>query len=203
MRKLLTNKSGVYAIVNVMNQKMYIGSAATGIRKRWDLHVAQLHGQGHHSIKLQRAWNKHGPNAFEVVVLMLCPPSECVRYEQKFMDLIEPVYNISPTAGSSLGVKRSDEFKKKCSKSHKGLRHSEETRKKMSQAQSGSKSHLHGKPGLRRGKRSNTKLTTIQVVRIRRALAAGVTIKSLACKYSVHRETISRIKRNVTWTLAN
>lgn len=174
-----------------------------GVKQRWNLHKRQLVSQCHHSIKLQRAWNKYGEDTFEIVVLMLCPPTECLHYEQKFIDLMQPEYNISPTAGSSFGVKRSEDFKRRCSASHFGKKASQATRRKMSEAKRGEKNYWHGKQGPRTGQRSHTKLTEVQVLRIRQALHSGVTIKALAEEYGVHRETISRIKRNVTWTMAN
>ena len=43
------NAAGIYAIENKVNGKVYVGSAV-------DL--------GHHSLKLQRAWDKHGAASF-------------------------------------------------------------------------------------------------------------------------------------------
>lgn len=46
------NKSGIYRIINVINNKFYIGSAIN-LRKRRNTHFEQLNNNKHHSIYLQ------------------------------------------------------------------------------------------------------------------------------------------------------
>lgn len=63
-------KTGVYEIVNKINGKRYIGSAAQdqdeymaqrGFYVRWYLHITHLQGEGvvHHCRHLQNSWNYH------------------------------------------------------------------------------------------------------------------------------------------------
>jgi group I intron endonuclease len=49
--------SGVYMIENIKTNKKYIGSSKD-IHKRWSEHKALLIKGKHHSIKLQRSYNK-------------------------------------------------------------------------------------------------------------------------------------------------
>lgn len=61
-------------------------------------------------------------------------------YEQQYLDFYKPEYNISPTAYSCRGIKRTEEFKKKVSEFQKGNKWSlgvypsAETRAKLSAA---------------------------------------------------------------------
>ena len=62
------DKIGIYAIVNKMNQKAYIGSSIN-IQLRWSQHQNALIKNKHHSRYLQRAWNKYGAESFQLIVL--------------------------------------------------------------------------------------------------------------------------------------
>jgi group I intron endonuclease len=114
-------KTGIYAIVNKVNGKFYVGSAArvkqykskSGFYIRWKEHLKTLRFSKHHSRYLQNAWNKYGEENFEFRILHFCPPEECIQFEQIYLNLLCPHYNISPTAGSTLGVKHSEETKNK------------------------------------------------------------------------------------------
>lgn len=112
--------TGVYAIRNKVNGKVYIGSAASGFSNRWRGHRSDLKLGKHHSILLQRAWAKYGADCFEFIVLTRCPADSCIEQEQQFIDFYhsanpENGYNIAPTAGSSLGVKLSEETRNRIS----------------------------------------------------------------------------------------
>jgi group I intron endonuclease len=105
-------QSGIYQITNLENSHSYIGSAKS-LSFRWYFHVWQLKRQEHHSIYLQRAWNKYGSEKFEFKVLCYCSIADLLFYEQRFLDAIKPEYNICKTAGSSIGTFRSEISKQK------------------------------------------------------------------------------------------
>ena len=111
---------GIYQIRNICNGKLYIGSAASGIKKRWRLHRRMLKNNSHHSIYLQRSWNKYGESNFAFEVLELCPPEQCLEREQHYFSVLHPEYNIDPTAGSPLGRKYSKEYKEKMREKNTG-----------------------------------------------------------------------------------
>lgn len=64
----MEQKGVVYAIINSVNNKRYVGSTFN-IKERWKYHSYLLKKGKHHSIALQRAYNKYGENAFRFEVL--------------------------------------------------------------------------------------------------------------------------------------
>lgn len=134
---------GIYAIRNTVNGKQYIGSAMN-ILHRWKLHKQQLQENRHHSVVLQRAWNKYGEAAFVFEKRLVCAKEMLITYEQSFFDAFKPEYNACPTAGSQLGRKHSPEARAKMSASRpkdfspmKGRQHTEETKARISATKSG------------------------------------------------------------------
>jgi group I intron endonuclease len=107
--------TGVYAIICIPTGKQYIGSSAKSFKSRYQSHWRLLNLGCHHSVHLQRAWNKYGEEAFEFRPLIVCAPDMVVFYEQRAIDAMRPEFNRSPTAGNTLGLKQSDEHKNKCS----------------------------------------------------------------------------------------
>lgn len=120
---LTITDSGIYAINNIINGKIYIGSASN-LRGRWNGHLSHLRKNKHHNRHLQRAWNKYGENNFRVSVLELCEKDELIDREQYYINTLEACnhsvgYNINKDATSSIGVKRSEETKRRISESKK------------------------------------------------------------------------------------
>ena len=123
--------SGVYAIVNKINGKKYIGSSVN-IAQRWRQHVHLLRKNRHHSSHLQSAWNKYGESSFKFVVLERADKENLAFVEQKYLDQSFPEYNNNRTANSVLGFRFSEEAKKLMSIIHTGFRQTESSKKKMS-----------------------------------------------------------------------
>lgn len=139
--------TGVYQIINILNGKRYIGSAARSFDERFYLHKHQLQLGTHDNPKLQRGWDKHGGHNFKFEILEECPPELCIEREQYYIDTLHKRldYNICHIAGSWRGNKHSALTKKKLSKTHKGKKLSAETRAKMSLARLGAKNPNFGK----------------------------------------------------------
>lgn len=95
---------GVYAIVNLLNNKKYIGSTRK-LRKRFRQHFNDLYKGTHVNSILQRAYNKYGAEHFGFVVLERCDDVvETLLYiEQKYIDDFGD-YNICKEAGTTRGV---------------------------------------------------------------------------------------------------
>lgn len=111
--------SGIYAIVNLENGKRYVGSAVN-LARRWREHTRQLQRGVHPNRYLQSAWLKYGECSFEFSVVMECSPERLIEEEQGAMDRMAPEYNLSPTAGSTLGFRFSEESRAKLSRSMMG-----------------------------------------------------------------------------------
>lgn len=139
-------QSGVYKILNKINNKCYIGSSSN-ILFRWSVHKYHLNYQKHINKKLQRAWNKYGKNAFIFTIVELCGTTkkELEDREQYYLDSLKPDYNILLKAYSGLGRPTSEKTRKKISKKLRGKKVSEETRKKMSLAKLGKPSPIKGR----------------------------------------------------------
>lgn len=117
---LLLNNSGIYEIRNKINNSIYIGSSSN-LRVRINGHNSALGRGKHHSIYLQRAWNKYGSDSFVLSVLLYCEKFELLRYEQLLVDALKPKYNICKLAVSTRkGTKQSAEAKNKISLSLMG-----------------------------------------------------------------------------------
>ena len=126
-------KSGIYAIINTVNGKRYIGSAVN-LRKRKAQHKLNLNKGIHQNIILQNAWNKHGSDNFIFVVLEYCSSDTLLKKEQHHIDT-KADYNICPTAGNTLGMKHTEEAKEKIKESKRNL--SAEARARMVAAHKG------------------------------------------------------------------
>lgn len=132
---------GIYKIQNVVNGKCYIGSAKS-FRTRFRKHKNVLVKNAHHSIKLQRAWNKHGEDAFIFQPIIFCEPKNLLFYEQQAIDAFNSYcdgYNATIKANSALGLKRSDKTKAKISISKTGIKLSTEHKKAISDGNKGKK----------------------------------------------------------------
>lgn len=128
--------SGIYAIVNTINDKCYIGSAVN-LRKRWEFHKWQLNVSKHHSKHLQNAWLKYSERFFIFTVLELVEKSELIVREQFWIDDLKPEYNICQIAGSVLGREVSVETRVKLSVWQIGKRLTDEHKVKLSKAKLG------------------------------------------------------------------
>lgn len=129
-------ESGIYAILNIENEKFYIGSAIN-FKIRWRVHINQLKRNEHDNVYLQRAYNKDGHQNFIFVILELVyDKSKLIEREQFYIDTLKPNYNIALTAGSMFGFKHSEETKKLMSLNHN---RSLETSKKKSETHLGYK----------------------------------------------------------------
>lgn len=102
-------KPGIYQIQSKQKpERIYVGSA-TNIRKRWDNHKEDLRKNTHGNKRLQNHYNKYGEDDLLFSVLLGCDREELLKYEQFFIDSLNPYFNICRIAGNRLGVKDSEE----------------------------------------------------------------------------------------------
>lgn len=87
---------GIYEIRNKVNGKRYIGSSKQ-VEKRWNQHILSLEKGIHHSIPLQRAWDKYGRHNFEFTLIEECNQDNMVEVEQHHLNK-NPEYNVGKHA---------------------------------------------------------------------------------------------------------
>lgn len=120
---------GVYKIQSQIDPKrIYVGSAIN-IGQRWKLHLRSLNKNKHHSIKLQRHFNKYGESDLQFSILLSCEKEDLLKIEQYFIDSLNPYFNICRIAGNSSGIEPWN----------KGKHWSPEMRQKLSLIQKGKK----------------------------------------------------------------
>lgn len=157
---------GIYKITNIFNGKMYIGSAVNCFRRLVREHFKNLRLNKHCNIHLQRSWNKYGKDCFKFEVIEYVETKEeLIPREQYYLNKLlfadffiegndkrfkKLGYNIAPIAGSCLGVKHSEETRRKASERQKGKyageknpmynkTHTEEARRNISEKNKGRK----------------------------------------------------------------
>lgn len=137
----LRGMSVIYAIRHVESGKFYVGSAVD-LYRRWKQHRHSLNAGTHRNRKLQNAWNKYGKSAFEFLVVEACDREHAVLLEQVWLDWTQAVklgYNLTPTAGSLLGLRHTGESKAKISAAKTGWKMSDDAKAKISAANTGLK----------------------------------------------------------------
>lgn len=129
-------KSGIYAIKNKMNNKMYIGQSVN-VNKRKSYHLWLLRNNSHFNPKLQNAFNKYGEENFEFVILEKCNKEELDDKEIEYINRYNTTnngYNICEGGEGSLGRTLSEETKQKISNANTGRKQDEVAKKRKSEA---------------------------------------------------------------------
>ncbi len=111
------NKSGIYKITNLINLKFYIGST-NSITNRKGNHFSLLNRSIHPNRYLQNSVNKYGIENFKFEIIEYCLEKELIEKEQYYIDIFQTYnnkigYNLSPTAGRTVGVVCKEETKLK------------------------------------------------------------------------------------------
>ena len=140
--------SGVYAIFSRVDDRVYIGSSAS-IGKRIKEHMSDLRAGRHHSRHLQNFYNKYGLGSLGFAVLRETEKTKqaLIEAEQFFIDAMHPAFNMSPTAGSNLGTRKTPEQRKALSEKRlsMNIHYDDGYKRRMSLALSGEKNPMYGK----------------------------------------------------------
>lgn len=144
---------GIYKIINVVNNKFYVGSAVD-LKRRKTRHFSELRTGKHNNRHLQAAWVKYGEQAFVFVVVEELPDdADLLAAENVWLkehvgknycynlgvDATAPTLGMSGQLSPTWGRKHTDEAKEKIGMASRGRKFDEETNRKKT-------AHLIGKP---------------------------------------------------------
>lgn len=104
-------KAGVYRWTNLINGNTYIGSSTDlgrRLREYYNINYLERVIKKGRSVIIS-ALLKQGYANFSLEILCECDPWSAICREQYYIDLLKPEYNILQKAGSSLGLKHSEE----------------------------------------------------------------------------------------------
>jgi group I intron endonuclease len=134
--------SGIYKIQSrIKPERVYIGSAGN-IYQRFAEHRSDLLTQSHGNPKLQRHYNKYGLADLRFSVITGCSRDTLIAYEQFYIDVLDPYFNICKTAGSNIGREPWN----------KGKTLSEEHKRNIGKSMSGENNSMFGVPSPIKGK---------------------------------------------------
>lgn len=174
LRSFLRHKSGIYCWFNIKNQKIYIGSAVC-LWRRFLSYKNSFITKKRNNVKLIRAFLQD-PSSIKFCILKILNNDKITlkNHEQLLIDTLAPFdergYNISKSAFRPLHCEISKEGRKKIKERHTG------ENSEMS------------------------KLKNADILKIKKALSRGASLKILSNKYGVSTTVISNIKRGLTWT---
>lgn len=107
-------KPGIYLIVNVLSGKTYVGQSIT-VKSRMLGHFALLRRGVHSNPHLQSAFNLDGEDCFFPCVAEFCEQATLTEREAYWMEQLgrHRLYNLAPAGGSNVGMRMSEDTKKK------------------------------------------------------------------------------------------
>lgn len=107
-------KSGIYKILNLKNEKFYIGSTTMKVFKRIQHHYLELKRNNHKNKHLQSAFNKYGEENFIFQVIENVEKENCLSREQELINSIgiENLYNINPLASGTPNMSKESILKR-------------------------------------------------------------------------------------------
>ena len=142
---------GIYKIINVVNNKFYVGSAVD-LKRRKTRHFSELRKGKHNNRHLQAAWAKYGEQAFVFVVVQDVPEHEDLLAAENVwlkehvgkdycynigVDATAPMLGVSGEASPTWGRKRTPE--ELAAQNWTGRSHTAEAKARI-------RHHLLGKP---------------------------------------------------------
>lgn len=199
-------RTGVYLITCTPTGKCYVGSASITFPRRWDNHRSELRRGVHPNRYLQRAWSKYGADAFRFEILERIEPERVIEAEQRWIDLLDPVFNAVRTAGHTRGHKMSDEQRAACAERMRGVRPTPETIEKRRQSRAGyrhseeTRAKMRASAGHRQSDEARRKMSAAKRAVGPKYLVAGelLTAKDISERYKLKYTTVhERVRRGV------
>lgn len=137
-------KIGVYAWVNKINNKVYVGSGDP-LYTRLSDYYQPWYLASRANLYVVRAFNKYNMANFSLYILEYTNSESLISCEQNWINLIHPEYNTNPNAGSTKGYKHTDEALEKMRNLSLGKTHTEEVKRLMSENRKGVNNPFFGK----------------------------------------------------------
>ena len=136
LKRLRLKGAGVYALINTVKGKSYIGSSVNLSNRLLDYYQSgYIAGQPNRHIN--RAILKYGIESFLIVILEYTDKSDLHASEQAWIDDFKPEYNVFTYVTSLSGYKLTQEQKDNISKAMTGKKQSAEQRVAQSKRQIG------------------------------------------------------------------
>jgi len=124
---------GIYIIINVLNNKVYVGQSVN-VLARTVSHWAYFRSGKHHNAHIQSAFNKYGENSFRIDILEKCEIYELDEKEKYYIEKYKSTdcnFGYNKESGGSLNKKVSIESRKKLSETKKKWKPSKEHLRKL------------------------------------------------------------------------
>ena len=188
------NQSGIYKLT--INNKFYIGSAKN-IGIRLSKHLLDLERNLHHSIYLQRAWNKY--QNIDIEIVEIC--DNIIEREQYYIDTLQPHLNLCKNAANCNGIKRSENHKNKISEHHKNnkeywnniyadriIKHSDEAKEKIRTASIGRQFSKETRDKISKAKSLSNEI----IIEIKKLRLSGISISKTAQQLGISTASVKR-----------
>ena len=110
--QLTSGVSGVYALVNKVNGKVYIGSSVNLYLRLRD-YFSPWYATTFPNLLISKAVVKYGLVNFAVLILEITDMNDTLKAEQGYLDDFSPEYNVLKQAGRPVGYTHTEESKAK------------------------------------------------------------------------------------------
>ena len=140
------DKSGVYCLINKINNHSYIGSSINlSSRMKNYLNNTFLKSRQNINMPIVKALLKYGQDNFSLYILEYVDVESLIVKETYFITSVMPYYNVLKQGYSSLGYKHTEETKKLLSDLAKNRVHSDITKGLISKALTGENNPFYNK----------------------------------------------------------
>ena len=180
-------ESGIYKILNIVTNEFYIGSSSN-LKNRKRTHFYLLNYNKHYNQHIQNAFNKHGKENFNFIILENCERDKLKNREQFYIDDLLPKYNKSMKADSYTDIILSNNALKKVSLSKKDKTLSAVCISRMKDTWKTT-----------RNSHPLSKLNDEKVKELINNFNNGEDVNNLAIKYSILRNTVLGVLAGRSW----